>query len=256
MSERKTITIQNTLVSYLAQGGDAGKMPLILLHGWRSEAAVWTGALGGMNQDGIPAYALDLPGFGKSENPPRAFCVGDYADLVAGFMEKLGIARAVVVGHSFGGRIGIVLAAEKPGLVSRLVLVDAAGIREASLRRSLAQAGAMIAKPLFAPRFMQPLRKRIYALLGADDYLATPALQETYLRVINEDLTPLLLAIKQETLLVWGEKDRDTPLREAETMKRNIAHSRLVIIPGAGHFSFLDAPEKFLAALRSFITSA
>lgn len=250
MLERKSIAVGRSVLSYLSAGkGDA----VVFLHGWRSEAAVWKPAMEALAEAGYAVYAPDLPGFGNSELPPHAFSVGDYTNAVSSFVRKLDIGEAVIVGHSFGGRIGIMLAATSPELVSKLVLVDAAGIRKASVHRKLAKLGAKIVKPLFSYGFAQPLRRKIYAMLGADDYLATPALQETFTRVINEDLSSFLPKINQETLIFWGGKDTDTPPSYATTMKKTIPHATLEIVPEAGHFSFLDAPERFLASLKEFI---
>jgi pimeloyl-ACP methyl ester carboxylesterase len=180
--------------------------------------------------------------------------VEDYAGVVSGFVEKLSMESAIVIGHSFGGRIGIVLSVKRPDVVQKLVLVDAAGIRAPSVLRDASAAIAKVLKPVFSPRFMQPVRRALYRMLGAEDYLATPVLTETFKRVVEEDLSPLFPRITQETLLFWGERDTDTPLSFAETMKKEIPHATLVVVPGAGHFSFLDAPEEFFTALKAFIT--
>ena len=166
-------------------------------------------------------------------------------------MQKFDIQNAVIVGHSFGGSIGILLAATRPRLVSKLILVDAAGIRNQS-RRVFLKMLVKALKPFFAFRFMQPLRRCIYTTIGSN-YLFAPDLQQTFAKVLEEDLSPLLPKITQKTLLFWGGKDTDTPLSYAQTMKKTIPHATLTIVPEAGHFSFLDAPDRFLAELKSFI---
>ena len=252
MLERRSVSVGGALVSYLSvKGGTKGTV--IFLHGWRSEGAVWSAAMASVGAEGFTAYALDLPGFGSSEDPARPFPVHDYAAVVASFMDKLDIPSATIVGHSFGGRVGIVLAAEHAMQVRKLVLVDAAGIRPPSVRRAVSAFIAKILKPFFSPHFMQPARRVVYRMLGAEDYLATPALVETFKRIVGEDLSPLFPKIAQETLLFWGEKDTDTPLSFAEAMQKDIPHTTLVVVPGAGHFSFIDAPEEFFAALKPFI---
>src|SRR6185369_2751570 len=154
---------------------------------------------------------------------------------------------------SFGGRIGIVLATQFPKKLQKLVLVDAAGIRTPIRRRSLIRFLAKLMKPMFALPYMDTVRTRLYHALGAEDYLATPELQETFKLVIEEDLRPLLPDVSQETLLVWGANDTDTPLSFAHTMEEAIPHSRLTVLAGAGHFSFLDAPEAFNRLLIEFL---
>ena len=252
MLERKTIIVEGIALSYFVTP-EGGKGAVLFLHGWRSNATVWQKAMETLSTQGFTTYALDLPGFGNSQNPLRAFSVGDYADVVSAYMEKLGIQTACVVGHSFGGRIGIVLAAAHPPLVSKLVLVDSAGVREKNLKRDVIGFLAKAAGPFFAPAFMQPLRRLVYRALGAEDYLATPELVETFKLVINEDLQPLLPKITQETLLVWGEYDADTPISYAMSMEKKIPRAEMAIISGAEHFSFLDAPEKFSALLSDFL---
>lgn len=256
MLERKTLSVRGILISYLVSPGEAGKTPFLFLHGWRAEAALWKNAMERLNAEGFPVYAPDLPGFGASGLPPRAFSVADYADVVEEFAKKLEIGSAVVVGHSFGGRIGIVLSVRCPASVAKLVLVNSAGIRAASPRRALAAGAAKLAKPLFAYGFMQSIRGAFYTALGAGDYLATPQLRETFKRIIAEDLSPFLPNIGQETLLVWGAKDADTPLSFARIMEKEIPKSRLEVFANAGHFSFLDEPEQFASLLGAFAKSA
>jgi pimeloyl-ACP methyl ester carboxylesterase len=248
MLERKTLSVNGIIISYLA--GGAGPA-IVFLHGWRSEAAVWRHAMESM-EGSFAVFAPDLPGFGASGNPPRAFSVADYAEVVKGFLEKLGIKDALIVGHSFGGRIAIVLSVHYPGAVRKLVLVDAAGIRGKSAFRNAIQRAAKVAKPAFSSGFTEPLRRLFYKAIGAQDYLATPELTETFKMVINEDLTPFLKNIGQETLLVWGSEDKDTPVSFAHTMEKEIQASRLEIFRGAGHFSFLDEPEKFSGLVAAF----
>lgn len=227
------------------------KEAIILLHGWRSEGAVWHGVMEKLASEQIALYALDLPGFGRSEPPKTPFSVDSYADIVFTFLEQNGVERATFIGHSFGGRIGIHLAAEHPDFVQKLILVDSAGIRVRP--NGVLQTIARFIKPLFRLPGFRALRPRLYHLIGADDYLATPAMQQTFVRVISEDLSPLLGAIHCPTLIVWGDSDKETPLWMGQMMAEKIVSSRLVVLPEAGHFCFLDQPDRFLAAVRTFL---
>ena len=100
---------------------------------------------------------------------------------------------------------------------------------------------------------LKSLRPTIYKAIGADDYVATPDMKDTFVKVINEDLTALLRFIRQQTLIVWGGKDEDTPMILAMLLKENIRHSDMVVFNDAGHFSFLDEPKKFAEAVRDFL---
>ncbi|EKE13705.1 MAG: alpha/beta superfamily hydrolase/acyltransferase, partial [uncultured bacterium] len=108
-------------------------------------------------------------------------------------------------------------------------------------------------KPFFKWRLMKGLKQFIYKKIGAEDYIATPQLKETFLNIINENLEDCLSEINQKTLIVWGENDKDTPLEFAKIMHQKIKNSKLKIIKEAGHFSFLDKPKEFCQELLNFI---
>jgi pimeloyl-ACP methyl ester carboxylesterase len=108
-------------------------------------------------------------------------------------------------------------------------------------------------KPLFRPKFMKGLKERIYKRISADDYTATPNLKETFLKIINEDLSGYLPKINQPTLIIWGENDKTTPLGDAKIMKEKIKNSKLVVLENAGHSCFLNKPKEFYDELIKFI---
>jgi pimeloyl-ACP methyl ester carboxylesterase len=259
----KQVIINNLLLSYGGQKGD-GQKTLLFLHGWRSNKEIWNTVIQKLGNKEIGKLAMDLPGFGGSEqplpNPPlrrggelRGFAVKDYANVVAEFIRKLELKNVVIVGHSFGGRVGIKLASKRPELISKLVLVDSAGFAMEASKKKLAAMAAKIVKPIFKPQIMQGLRKKIYKKIGAEDYLATPELQKTFVNITNEDLSEDMKKIQVPTLMIYGQHDKNTPVTYGELMKFLIPNSKLTIIPNAGHFSFLDQPQEFVEALKSFI---
>src|SRR5437868_1200687 len=109
------LIVSNQLISYqFFNTAQSQSRAVLFLHGWRSESSVWGSVIQKLitqhpNND-INYYAIDLPGFGRSENPKKDFRIGDYAEVVRGFIEKLELKNVTIVGHSFGGRIGIKLA--------------------------------------------------------------------------------------------------------------------------------------------------
>src|SRR4030042_4352202 len=129
--------------------------------------------------------------------------------------------------HSYVSSVAIRMAITKPKLIDKLVLVDSAGIRRQDIAIKLKKAAARIIKPLFIPQFMQGIRTSIYSLLGAEDYLTVPAMRQIYQNVIAQDLTGELNHVSQNTLIIWGENDRDTPLKDANLMHEKISNSRL-----------------------------
>jgi pimeloyl-ACP methyl ester carboxylesterase len=145
------------------------------------------------------------------------------------------------------------LASQYPDIISQLVLVDSAGFVTPAIKKNLMGVVAKIIKPIFKPRFMQGLRKKIYKGLGAEDYLTFPELKATFLKVVNEDLSKDMKGIKIPTLIITGEDDKDTPIAFGKRMNFLIPNSQLLILKNAGHYSFLDQPEEFVKILAKFI---
>ena len=226
---------------------------MVFLHGWQSEGLVWQNIARQLAKQEFRIYLLDLPGFGGSTLPKIPFCVKDYCDIAANFAKRTGLEKIILIGHSFGGRIAIKLAAEQPELVKKLMLVDADGLRVNNRSGGAVGFLAKLAKPFFRPRFMQGLRRKIYRALGSADYIESGALRETYLKITSEDLSDYLPKIEQPTLIVWGENDQETPLKMAKIMQAKIPNSQLKIIKNAGHFSFLDQPPNFYNLLLDFL---
>jgi pimeloyl-ACP methyl ester carboxylesterase len=231
--------------------------PVLLLHGWGANADAMRSISDALSPD-HRVVALDFPGFGESALPPKPWSVGDYAELVLALLDAVATPRTDVVGHSFGGRVGIKLAAEWPERVERLVLVDSAGIPPAgNAARRLLRAGLKVGRALLSAPGLGGLRERAESLaherLGSEDYRSAGPLRETFVKVVSEDLRPDLPKVKAPTLLVWGEDDEATPLSDARTMEQAIPDAGLVVLPGAGHFSYAERPAQFNRIVRHFL---
>lgn len=247
--ENRQVIINNNLISYVTAG--KGEKSLIFLHGWRSSKEVWLPIAERMADCGYRLIFIDLPGFGASETPKSPYTLHDYAEAVRLFTEKLDLKLHAIIGHSFGARIAVKIAAEHPTTCEKMTLVASGGARKSSNAFKKGVAAAL--KPFFMPRFMTPLRKKIYTWMDAEDYLATPELQKTFVNIVNENLDPLLAALQTETLIVWGDKDMTAPLTYGEHMARHIPHAHLEIIKDAGHYCFSEQPDQFVALLEKYI---
>jgi len=219
--------------------------PLLLLHGWGGSSGSMRPILN-LLKDHFSVINIDLPGFGRT-NLPASFCIEDYGLFIKDFLDGLGVDRVDLVTHSFGGRIAIFLAVNYPELINRLVLVNAAGIRR---RPPLYWIKLLLVKTLGK---IESLKPKIYDLIGSKDWKEAGILRQTLVRVVNHDLKPLLSKIHQPTLLIWGENDRDVPISSAKIMNREIKGSELVILKGAGHFSYLDNLSQFSRHLLEFL---
>ncbi len=252
MLQKKQIVVHDVLVNYYISSVKKAPKTLLFLHGWRSNSKVWFPLLKRLQRD-FTLYSLDLPGFGDSEIPEKPWTHADYVTVVSEFVTRLNMKNVAVVGHSFGGSVAMRLAIQLPKLVRLLVLVDSSGIRKKTAVKTTKNVIAKIAKPVFQIPFMKKPREAIYRMLGAEDYVVTPYLKDTFRNIIQEDLTMYLAQIKQKTLLIWGKDDIDSPLHHAHLMERMIPNASLVIVPNAGHFSFTDQPEQFTDVLLTFL---
>lgn len=238
--------------------GGAGSV-VLLLHGWGDTLATFDALIGELGEGRF--IRLDLPGFGASEQPSSSWNVARYATFVRHFLDKLGVTEPnVLVGHSFGGRVAIKGVAS--GLIKpqKLVLIASAGAAaRGSARRGAFAALAKVGKFLaaFPPLslFRERLRERLYAAAGSTDYLRAGPLRETFLNVVGENLLAKAATMRVPTLLVWGERDMETPLAEARALARAIAGSRLAVILGAGHFVHREKPEETAREIRAFMTA-
>jgi pimeloyl-ACP methyl ester carboxylesterase len=241
------------------EGFEFKNSAVLFLHGWGCDLSVFCSCMSRVTDRRV--CALNLPGFGGSEEPPVPWGVDDYADFVVAFLKKLEIGKVALIGHSFGGRIIIKLAVRKtlPFRIEKIVLVDSAGVKpRRTIRQSLRLGLYKCVKKTLSfpaverllPGALEAWRRRI----GSADYRsASPRMRECLVKTINEDLTPLFPSISYPTLLVWGEDDRDTPLGDGKIMERLIPDSGLVTLKNAGHYSFLDQPFVFGKVLDSFL---
>jgi pimeloyl-ACP methyl ester carboxylesterase len=231
--------------------------PVVLLHGWGASSQ----SLGRIATCLLPTFrvvSVDLPGFGWSQAPPEAWGTADYARHVQDFLDEIGVTQAAILGHSNGGRIAIHIAAHVPARVSRLVLVASAGIRpkrglryhlRVGITKGLGRLAALPGLGGVGERLLSRWRAKV----GSRDYRAAGRLRPTLVKVVNEDLTPILPRVEAPTLLLWGDRDEEVRRPAMEVMAASIPRARLVVLPGAGHFPFQDAPEVFCHTLMSFL---
>lgn len=231
--------------------------PIVLLHGWGTNIESFSPIYSDL-QNKRKIIALDFPGFGQTDFPPTPWGVGDYTDWLLALLQCLKIENADFLGHSFGGRVGIKLAVTHPKVVNKLILVDSAGVRQFKMgwRNNILKEIANIGKPILysLPNQMGlKLRWKFYKAIGATDYLTAGRLKETYQKVINEDLEPVLCNISSPTLLIWGEEDRATPLKDGILMSKIIPDSKLVVIKYAGHYPFVDNSSEVNKQIENFL---
>ncbi|MBQ6863880.1 MAG: alpha/beta hydrolase [Clostridia bacterium] len=249
-----TVTINGMDVNYLHLGeGEA----VVMLHGWGANAQLFN-AIAEVVAQKYSVYALDFPGFGGTPEPPAVWTVDDYTDFTVQFIEKMGLKKVILLGHSFGGRVIIKLANRK-GLsfeIDKIILTDAAGIKpEKSASQGTKEKVMHLGKKLLTP--FPGLTAKLQSMTGSDDYrAASPLMRQILVNVVNEDLTDLLPGVRPSTLLIWGDLDTATPLADGQKMEQLMPDAGLAVIHGAGHYAFLDNPVLFANILRSFLNIA
>lgn len=184
---------------------------------------------------------MDFYGFGKSA-AEKAYTLDDYADAVEEIIDAYAMKEVVLVGHSFGGRVAILLASRLK-CVKGIVLADSAGMKPKKTVKTLLR------------RLKYKLRKALgmdTSKCGSKDYRALSGyMKETFKNVVNLYLEDRLGYITCPALLIWGRRDRETPLYMAKRIKKGIKDCGLIILEG-GHYSYLDEYATFLAVLDSY----
>lgn len=212
------------------------------MHGWGGEIASFKWLADRLSSQ-FRVTLIDLYGFGKTPHPDRPLCIEDYALGVEEVIEKSGGDNVILIGHSFGGRVAMRLGARNDR-VKGLVLIDSAGVIP---RRG----------PIYYYRIARyKLAKRLGKVVlprGSADYDAlSGAMRKTFVNVVNESSLPDAKAITAPTLLIWGREDKDTPLYMCKRLHRVIAESRAIVFDCAGHFSYLDRPERTFRIIKAF----
>lgn len=251
--ETRFLTLRGIKIRYVSLGN--GK-PLLLLHGWGVSLDTFDAMAADLARS-FRVTAFDFPGHGGSDLPPGTWHVDDFVGLTLDVIAELGIGRPAILGHSFGGRVAIKLAAARPDAVDRLVLVDAAGVLpRRTAGRVIRRAASRFANGL-GRRFGRPgqaIRGAIVRRIASPDYLNAGPLRATFVAIVNEDLRPVLGGISCPTLLIWGDRDDDTPLADARTMEKLIPNASLLVLKNAGHFSYLDQYGRFRLAVIPFLS--
>lgn len=235
---------------------DGAGDPVVVLHGWGGRIEAMAPVLSCL-RDSFRVVALDLPGFGESPPPPQAWGTPEYAGFVRATIAALDVGRAHFVGHSFGAKVALHIAASHPDAVDKLVLVGSPGIRRAPsgrvrAKRVLSRTARSIGR---LGRPGRAVRDAIYSRIASADYRDAGPLRPVLTRVVNEDLRPLMPRVAAPTLLVWGERDDAVPIAHARIMQSMIPDAGLVVFDGAGHFAYLDEPARFCRVVRHFLGS-
>jgi pimeloyl-ACP methyl ester carboxylesterase len=263
MSEQHAFTYQDQEIAYEKVG--EGK-PLVILHGWGSSRRVMMPVAQNLSELRTN-YVLDLPGFGDSPDPSRAWSIDDYADAVQAFIASLDEGKVDVLVHSFGGRIILKLCARDFGKahIDKVLITGGAGMKpKRSLKFYIRKYTAIILKAPFMilrgklrDKALAWLRTTtLWKSLGSSDYSKlSGVMRETFVKSVSEYLESSLPNIPHEVLLLWGRNDDATPVYQGQRIEKGIENAALVIIEDAGHYAFLDKLKQFARIAVAFFKS-
>ena len=243
-------TIKNMTINYRIRHNKNTDHFLLFLHGWGGSLDSFKGVEDVLVKNGFSTINMDFPGFGHSDLPSNDFTLNDYKEIVVEILNNEKIDKVSVFGHSFGGRVAILLASETD-FVDKLILIDSAGIKP---RFNLIK-WFKIRKYKFLKWCNKKLKTKFdLSKFGSEDYKAIPKeLKQVFNNIVNLDLTKKLKNIKAKSLIVWGERDKSTPLYMAKKINRNIQNSSLVIYKNCGHFSYIENFNEFCNLTITFL---
>jgi pimeloyl-ACP methyl ester carboxylesterase len=233
--------------------------PLLMLHGWGASLRLVWPLAAQMIPLGYRVFVPDMPGFGESDLPPSAWSIYDYAAFVIAYMDAHGLEQVNLFGHSFGGRLGLILGAEHGERILKMALADSAGLREPSPASSQMRVNAYKSvRDGLAKAGMKGLSDKLRGWYteryASTDYKNAGPLRETFVKVINEDLAPYAARVKPPTLLFWGDQDAETPLSMGQALEKLIPDAGLIVFPGAGHYSYLDNLGETVRIMHHFFS--
>lgn len=232
--------------------------PLVLLHGWGQNLESLR-PVAQLLAPNYQVYLFDLPGFGKSPAPTSTWDSFQYADALRNQLQVLGVDTFSIVGHSFGGKVAMSLAVRYPDKVQNLVLLAPSGLKKKRSWLELSRFYAIRLLGKATKKWDTLFRTSLFESyfiprFGSKDYKNAKEMRAILVKSVNEDFTPHLKQIEAKTLILWGEKDQETPVEIAMRLHKEIAASTLAIFPHKDHYLYNDLGSHLVAFyIRNFL---
>ncbi len=234
----------NGVKLYYEKFENKNKPTMLILPGWGNTRKSFYNLIN-VFKNYYEIYIIDYPGFGNTKFPNKNLTIYDYAEMIIDMMKDLKINNPLIIAHSFGGRIAILLTGYYKVKIEKMIFLDTAGIKP---RKSFKQIfRTYLYKALKKIKFLLPKRyrnlylKKLMLKFGSKDYNNLPnSMKTTFRNIVNEDLKMYLPAISSEVLIIFGKNDLDTPVSDGKIMNNKIKNSALITIPNCGHFCYID----------------
>lgn len=238
---------------YYEKSGRKGKK-VVLLHGWGCSSELMAFIADSLKAHFI-VYNIDFPGFGKTKEPSVAWDTVDYTNFLRNFCLKLKIDNPIFIGHSFGCRIALRYAYNYGAY--KMCLTGAAGIRnKRTLKWYFKTYTYKLGKKILSLKLFEKYKEKFESKVGSDDYKnSSGIMRQTFVKVVNEDVTEFLDKIETETLLVYGSEDKATPLAKGKLMESLMPNATLVVFENDDHFAYIHQANRFINVLDAFLRS-
>lgn len=271
--EYSWFTRVNGVRIHYQEAGDEHAPPIILIHGFISSNLIWSHVLLPLARKGFRVFAPDLPGYGYSEKPADArYTIAEQAQAVIGFMDRLGIKKAIIAGASYGGAVAATMALDYPERVHQLILIGAV-INDDAKKKFLLRVSCLpligdIATPLFLGsrwilqkrmedmyrRMQKPINQKMVAsrhhlLAAANTHRAMIRTARAWSANRIEREASL---IRQPTMILWGDQDDHFPLENAFRLRDALPNAKLIVFRNCGHLPPAEHPDKFVEAVGEF----
>jgi len=232
------------LIKQLEMTGENPPVRVVWLHGWGQDHRALL-PLAGFFSDVAENYLIDLPGFGQSALPNEAWDSADYAKSVAEWLQTLDKKPTIIIGHSFGCRVGLQMAVQYPELVSGLILIAAPGLtrKRSPVFKVRVFALKMVGRILkqFDHLFKTSLKEKYANKVGSRDYrMAQGLLRAILVKSVCENLSDVAEKVQQPVQLIYGQNDNETPIEFGETYQQLIKNAELAILPNQDHYTVLS----------------
>lgn len=245
----------------MTRSNKISETPILILHGWgtRLSGKTFIPLQTALRKKGYRVFVPDLPGFGKNIPIDHPYTLDDYISFVKNYMTDKKISQAIVIGHSFGGRIGIKYAYMNPKSIRTLILTGTPGFRSGNnvkyyLSLLLAKTGKIVVQILPFGFIYYFMRNVFYRIIGTKDYTnANHVMRDTFRAIISDKPSKYMPLLTVPVLMIWGENDVIVPLSVAERMKNVIPGSRLVRIANQTHALPYEDAEEFARVVDEFV---
>lgn len=244
-------TVVNGVLTNYELVNPKAKTPVIILHGWGSNASYWM-PLARLLSGKYRYHLLDLPGFGGTKELAKNSDIPEYTQFVKDFVDKQKLQKFTLAGHSFGGQVAGDFALNYPEKLTKLILIDAAIIRIRTMKTKLK---IMITKAIKPLTMLLPptARNKILSLYAPSEYVkANSYLRSVLHQILKYDLSEKIHLIKVKTDIVWGSDDHVIPYL-GKRLVENIPNANLQVIYPAGHLPHLTHPAKLAAVLNQIL---